>query len=70
MLYEEINKCRVCGNTKLVLIVNLGIQSLTGVFPKLREEVEAGPLELVKCMGEDCCGLVQLKHNYKLSKTE
>jgi NDP-4-keto-2,6-dideoxyhexose 3-C-methyltransferase len=68
MLYEEIKKCRICGNKNLVQIVDLGLQALTGVFPKSQDKVESGPLELVKCTGEDSCDLVQLKHNYKLSK--
>jgi hypothetical protein len=49
-----------------VPILNLGIQALTGVFPPASElDVEAGPLELLKC---DECHLVQLAHNYDLSK--
>lgn len=71
MLYEEIKKCRICGNTNLVSIVNLGSHALTGVFPAPGEAVEEGPLEIVKCFsesGEDVCGLVQLKHDYEMEK--
>ena len=64
----EISKCRVCGNQKLMPIVNLGEQCLTGVFPASREQViTTGPLELVKCLNEkddSKCGLVQLRHSY------
>jgi len=52
--------------------VNLGEQALTGVFPKDKdEEIESGPLELVKCddsADENACGLVQVMHNYDLEK--
>jgi len=67
-MYEEIEKCRICGNTNLEAIIHLGNQFLTGVFPKTRKEgVTSGPMELVKCREgrEDrFCGLVQLKHSY------
>ncbi len=67
--YREIVECRICGNGKLMPILDLGTQSLTGVFPKSTEEaVSAGPLALVKCWGDpgtDSCGLVQLRHSYQ-----
>jgi len=71
MLYTEITQCRICGNTELDEIINLGVQALTGVFPGKDEEVEEGPLELVKCRTDQAgeyCGLVQLKHNYDMEK--
>ena len=68
MLYQEIEECRICGNKNLVLIINLGEQALTGVFPKEGEDAEKGPLELVKCFGDNSCGLVQLKHDYQMEK--
>ena len=71
MLYQEIKHCRICGNTNMVSVVDLGNQALTGVFPLLGETVEEGPLEIVKCFsasGEDVCGLVQLKHDYEMEK--
>jgi len=62
-----IKSCRICGNTELASILNLGEQSLTGVFPKTKDsEITRGPLELVKCMGgagKEACGLVQLRHS-------
>ena len=62
-------KCRICQNTNLIEIVNLGIQSLTGVFPKCKEDfVTRGPLRIVKCVGDDCCGLVQLADSYDLNE--
>jgi hypothetical protein len=71
-MYREIKKCRICGNSRLAPIIDLGRQYLTGVFPKTRgERLTAGPLELLKCHGdglEDVCGLVQLKQSYRLDE--
>jgi len=66
MSYKEIRHCRICGNTQLEPILNLGLQALTGVFPKRGEEVETSPVVLVKCHGENSCGLVQIKHSVSL----
>lgn len=63
-MYKEINKCRICGNENLETVIFLGEQKLTGVFPKAGQEIAGGPLELIKCCGENSCGLVQLKHSY------
>ncbi len=66
MLYKEISDCRLCEGIRLTTVLDLGIQALTGVFPKPGDEdVPAGPLQLCKC--EDC-DLVQLRHNYDLGK--
>jgi NDP-4-keto-2,6-dideoxyhexose 3-C-methyltransferase len=65
-MYHEISQCRVCGNLRLDPILDLGMQALTGIFPKSRDEpVPFAPLRLVKCSEEsgDTCGLVQLKHS-------
>jgi NDP-4-keto-2,6-dideoxyhexose 3-C-methyltransferase len=69
-MYRKIEKCRVCGNPQLVEVLDVGVQSLTGVFPKSRNEaITAGPLKLVKCMGgADACGLLQLQHSYDLDE--
>jgi hypothetical protein len=64
---EMISKCRICGNTKLESMINLGNQALTGVFPASQDEkVTSGPLELVRCVRNDdsTCGLIQLHHSY------
>jgi len=67
-MYKKIDSCRICGNTNLETIINLGTQSLTGIFPKSRDEkITRGPLELIKCVngGEtEVCGLVQLRHSF------
>ena len=66
MLYTEIKDCRLCHGTRLTTVLDLGVQALTGVFPKASEaDAPAGPLQLCKC---DDCDLVQLKHNYDLSQ--
>lgn len=66
MLYTEIKDCRLCHGTRLTTVLDLGVQALTGVFPKAQEpDVPGGPLQLCKC--EDC-DLVQLRHNYDLGK--
>lgn len=65
----KINGCRVCGNTNLVQVLDLGEQMLTGVFPRTRDEsVTVGPLRLVKCMGDQACGLLQLEHSFDLGE--
>lgn len=62
----SLSQCRLCGNRELVSILELGDQSLTGVFPRTREDlITCGPLELVKCHGALGCGLVQLNHSYE-----
>ena len=66
MLYKEIAQCRLCDGSRLVNVLDLGKQALTGIFPKSKEEeVPAGPLQLCKCAD---CDLVQLRHNYDLGK--
>lgn len=68
-MFKTITNCRVCGGDHLVTVVDLGEQALTGVFPRSKiEKITTGPVELVKCMGEGRCGLVQLKHSYELSE--
>lgn len=67
--YHKITKCRICGNEKLILVLDLGNQALTGVFPSSMEtRITAGPLRLVMCMGDNACGLVQLDHSYDLDE--
>jgi GDPmannose 4,6-dehydratase len=66
--FNQIEACRVCGNTNLVKVVDLGNSALTGVFPFPHEHVASGPLALVKCTGSaDSCGLLQLQHNCDLA---
>lgn len=69
-MYRKVDACRICGNTNLEPVLDLGEQMLTGVFPaSLDQKVTTGPLRLVKCFGEkDCCGLLQLEHSYDLGE--
>lgn len=70
MTYKKIEKCRICGNTHLERVLDLGEQMLTGVFPKaVGAKVTTGPLRLVKCTSkDDACGLLQLEHSYDLGE--
>lgn len=71
-MYTSVKCCRICGNPHLVDVLDLGIQALTGVFPKSPDEsISEGPLQLVKCHSrdtQDVCGLLQLKHSYRLDE--
>ncbi len=68
-LYTTIERCRICRNSELVRVLDLGRQALTGVFPAPDEPDEKVPVELVKCHGmPDCCGLVQLRHSVDVAR--
>jgi NDP-4-keto-2,6-dideoxyhexose 3-C-methyltransferase len=69
-MYKKISKCRICGNTQLETVLDLGEQMLTGVFPREKNaQVTTGPLRLVKCVGDDqVCGLLQMEHSYDLAE--
>jgi hypothetical protein len=65
-MYTEIKCCRSCESEKLITVLSLGDQVLTGVFPKsTSEKITKGPLDLVWCDG---CGLLQMKHSYSLAE--
>jgi hypothetical protein len=51
-------------------VLELGEQTLTGVFPKsIDQTITRGPLTLLKCDGDgDSCGLLQLANSYDLSE--
>ena len=68
MLYTPITQCRICRNTHLIPILDLGEHALTGVFPLPGEVVETWPLALVKCSDENSCGLLQLAHDYDMEE--
>jgi NDP-4-keto-2,6-dideoxyhexose 3-C-methyltransferase len=70
MSYKAVTHCRICGNSNLVQVLDLGQQTLTGVFPKsLGQQISRGPLQLVKCVGDSqTCGLLQLAHSYDLAE--
>ncbi|HEX9297042.1 MAG TPA: class I SAM-dependent methyltransferase [Polyangiaceae bacterium] len=60
--YTQLARCRVSASQNLVSVLHLGVQALTGVFPRSASQpVTEGPLELVWCSDS---GLLQLKHSY------
>jgi len=62
-MYRQITGCRICGSEWLDVLVELGTQFLTGVFPRSPDEpLTKGPLTLARC---DECGLVQLLYSYE-----
>ncbi len=69
-MYRKVERCRICGNTNLTRVLDLGDQMLTGVFPRVIDNsITTGPLRLVKCTGkDDVCGLLQLEHSYDLGE--
>src|ERR1700731_4281936 len=68
-MYRQIDACRICNSKELVEVLDLGSQALTGVFPSSRTQtVTSGPLKLVKCVGRNSCGLLQLQHTYDLGE--
>lgn len=69
-MYKKLEKCRICGNGRLEMVLDLGGQMLTGVFPREKgAKVTTGPLHLVKCSGTvAACGLLQMGHSYDLGE--
>jgi NDP-4-keto-2,6-dideoxyhexose 3-C-methyltransferase len=67
-------KCRICGNSNLIEVLDLGNQVLSCVFPSEAEcDPSHSPLVLVKCQSNgnsnsNVCGLVQLKHTAEVSE--
>ncbi len=65
-MYKEITSCRISGSSKLVNILSLGEQYLTGVFPKSKDQdITKGPVDMVWCPDS---GLVQMKQSYSLEE--
>lgn len=61
--YRQIGGCRVSGSAHLINVLDLGMQSLTGVFPgSAAEPVSKGPLQLMLCPES---GLLQLNHSFE-----
>jgi len=66
MRFSQIQRCRLCGDSRPDVIMELGEQYLTGVFPKTPgQPLTKGPLTLSRCPS---CGLVQLLHSYDLNE--
>jgi NDP-4-keto-2,6-dideoxyhexose 3-C-methyltransferase len=72
MSIKITTKCRICGNTDLKLVLTLGEQPLSSVFPNPEaSDPTVSPLELIRCDKEsnkDACGLLQLRHQADLSE--
>ncbi|MBN6033965.1 class I SAM-dependent methyltransferase [Amycolatopsis sp. 195334CR] len=66
MAIVECTACRICGNTELLTVLDLGNQALTGIFPRPGQVVPSAPLELVRC-APGGCGLLQLRHTSDLT---
>ncbi len=70
-MIKAISRCRICGNTQLDTVIDLGQHALTGIFPRKKDYLlTVGPLELVKCREthKEVCGLLQLRHSYPASE--
>lgn len=69
--YIEHTSCRICGNSALTTILNLGHQELSGVFPTTTDlDPPQAPLDLIICdssNNDSACGLVQLRHSADIS---
>lgn len=64
MVYKNIKKCRVGNSDKLIKVLSLGNQKLTGVFPSDKnQEEQGGPVDLVWCPDS---GLLQMLQSYSL----
>jgi len=62
--YQKIESCRVCESSEFTDVIDLGMQSYTGVFVDPGKDIEKVPLVLVKC---NECGLTQLGHHFDLN---
>ncbi|MCT7968530.1 class I SAM-dependent methyltransferase [Laspinema sp. D1] len=66
MNFIEIDSCRISESKNLITVLDLGLQALTGVFPKDKTApITTGPLKLVWCPES---GLLQLQHTYDLNE--
>lgn len=65
-VFRKVDACRICRSSDLALVVDLGEQALTGLFPKPGEpDPPKAPLMVVRCTR---CGLVQLRHSVSVEK--
>lgn len=65
-LISVVETCRICNNSDLITVIDLGHQVISSQFPNKDEpDPPTAPLILVKCNDTENhtnCGLVQLKH--------
>ena len=63
---KKISKCRFCKSKNLKDAINLGLQSLTGIFPRNNyDKISKGPLIVTLC---GSCSLLQLRHSFDLNE--
>ena len=63
---KKIKKCRFCKSNNLKDVINLGSQSLTGVFTRSsNSKISKGPLIATLCVS---CSLLQLRHSFNLNE--
>jgi SAM-dependent methyltransferase len=73
MINNTIKHCRICGNTNLIPVIDIGEQYLSSIFPKdlnYKNELKKTPLRIFQCVktGENECGSLQLAHDYDLTE--
>lgn len=67
---KYIKTCRVCGNSALVPVIDLGEQFLQGSFVKSGQPMPPRrklPTQLIRCdvtQSDSACGLLQMAHTY------
>lgn len=58
-LYKTVKRCRVCDSDRLLSVLSLGEQHITGFTASPSEKIPTAPLKLIVCRK---CYLVQLRH--------
>tara|TARA_B100000989_G_scaffold43795_1_gene27882 strand:- start:598 stop:1818 length:1221 start_codon:yes stop_codon:yes gene_type:complete len=62
----KIKQCRSCNSVKISKVFNIGLQALTGVFPKnKKDKIQSGSLNMVFCQN---CKLLQLENSFNPKK--
>ena len=62
----KIKQCRSCNSVKIRKVFNIGLQALTGVFPKnKKDKIQSGSLNMVFCQN---CKLLQLENSFNPKK--
>lgn len=59
-IYTKVDKCRLCGSSKLEGILSLGDQCISAFVGETDSNPIVAPLDLIKCSN---CQLVQLRHS-------
>ena len=59
---KQIDSCRICGNTELTSVFDIGELKINAFMTEPNEDVGSAPLNLVNCSN---CGLIQLEHTVR-----